>query len=206
VSTASFVLMAANLLGRYPGGPSALHSLGIRSNVRGSFIWGLLLGVTATVPAEQVRSWVDVFFPLTAEEHAAYARLFQAESSLHAATMLFVVALMVPLAEEVFFRGAVYGALRRSRVEETSAVAVTAVGFTLCHADLRQMPALILVALLLGVLRSRSGSLVPAIGAHMGFNGAAIVGVTYERLPELDALSITERLAVTVVHVLALYW
>jgi membrane protease YdiL (CAAX protease family) len=206
VSTASFVLMAAYLLGRYPGGDSALSSLGVRTTHPSAFLWGVFLGVSAKVPAEQVRSWVDVFFPLTPEEQKAYDQLFSAQSDLHAASMLVVVAVMVPIAEEVFFRGAVYGALRRSRVDELTGVVITAIGFTLCHADLRQMLPLLLVALLLGSVRSRSGSLLPAIGAHAGFNGAAIVGVTYGALPELEMLSVVERLVLTVIHLAALYW
>lgn len=206
VSTGSFVLMAAYLLSRYPGGDNALTSLGVRPTHPGAFLWGLFLGVTAKVPAEQVSAWVEALFPLTPERKAEYEQLFSAQSDLHAASMLLVVAVMVPVAEEVFFRGAVYGALRRSRVNELTGVVVTAIGFTLCHGDLRQMLPLLLVAMLLGALRSRSGSLLPAIFAHAGFNAMAIVGVTYEVIPELEMLSVAERLAVTAAHLVALYW
>lgn len=204
VSAASFTLMSAHLLARYPAGPKAAHGLGFRPTHAAAPLLGLLLGITAKVPAEQVRAWIDRVFPLSPEEAAAMAELFQAETAVHKASLLIVAAVIVPIAEEVFFRGAVYGALRRSRVSEAMAVAVTAAGFTLVHSDPHQMLPLLMVAFLLGYLRSRSGSLLPSIFAHAGFNGAAILGVTYGLIPDLEQLSVTQRVMVTGAHLVLL--
>jgi membrane protease YdiL (CAAX protease family) len=204
VSAASFTLMASYLLARYPGGTSATEGLGLRPSHPLAPLLGLLLGVTAKVPAEQLRAYVDNWFPLSAEKQDAMAELFRAETAVHRASLLIVIAIVVPLAEEIFFRGAVYGALRRSRVPEATALTVTAIGFTLVHSDPHQMLPLLMVAFLLGVLRSRSGSLLPSIFAHAGFNGAAIIGVTYGVIPDLEQLSVSQRLGVTVAFVFLL--
>ncbi len=189
VSAASFLFMSALLIGRYPGGARLSEPLGIRTTHPMALVVGLLIGLCAKVPAEQLNLWIERAVPRTAEEDARLLEMFHAESSLHAAALFLVIAVLVPISEEVFFRGAVYGALRRSRTQERSAALVTALGFTFCHADIRQLLPILFVAALLGALRTLSGSLLPSIAAHVGFNAVAILGATYGLLPDVEGIS-----------------
>lgn len=188
VSAASFLFMSALLIGRYPGGPKLSQPLGVRKTHPLALVVGLLIGLFAKVPAEQLNIWIERAAPRTAEEDARLMEMFQADSSFHAAALFFVIAIIVPISEEVFFRGAIYGALRRSQTPERHAALVTALGFTFCHADVRQLLPILLVAFLLGALRTLSGSLLPSIAAHVGFNAVAILGATYGLLPDVEKL------------------
>jgi membrane protease YdiL (CAAX protease family) len=205
VSAASFLLMSAFLIGRYPGGLRLAEPLGVRSSHPLAVFLGLLVGLSAKVPAEQISHYIDAVWPRSEEEVARIAAMFEGHSALHRLALFFVIALLVPIAEEIFFRGAVYGALRRSKTSEYQAALVTALGFTLCHADVRQLVPILFVALLLGALRTFSGSLLPGLAAHVGFNGAAILGATYELLPEVHELSLEVRVAATGALGLLLY-
>lgn len=189
VSAASFLLMSALLISRYPGGERLSEPLGVRGSHPLAVGVGLLIGLSAKIPAEQLNHWIERFAPRSPEENERFAEMFRAETSLHAAVLFFVIAVLVPVAEEIFFRGAVYGALRRSKTAELRAAFVTALGFAFCHADLRQLFPILLMAFLLGALRTLSGSLLPGIAAHIGFNGLAIAVATYEILPEVSELS-----------------
>lgn len=201
VSAAAFLLTSALLISRYPGGTRLSEPLGARASHPLAAMIGLLIGLSAKIPAEQLNYWIERVLPRTPEENARFAELFRAQSSLHAAALFFVIAVLVPISEEIFFRGAVYGALRRSKTPEFSAALVTALGFTFCHADVRQLLPILLMAFLLGALRTFSGSLWPGIFAHIAFNGLAIIGATYEILPELQDLSWGVRMISTLVLV-----
>lgn len=189
VSAASFLLMSALLISRYPGGERLSEPLGARRSHPGAVVLGLLVGLSAKIPAEQLNLALERLSPRTPEENERLAQMFQAESALHGAALFLVIAVLVPVSEEIFFRGAIYGALRRSQTPEFAAALVTALGFAFCHADVRQLLPILLMAFLLGALRTLSGSLLPGIAAHIGFNGLAILGATYELLPEVSEVS-----------------
>lgn len=197
VSAASFLLVSALLISRYPGGERLSEPLGARASHPLALLVGLLIGLAAKIPAEQLNYWIEQVLPRSPEESARFAEMFRAQSALHAAALFLVIAVLVPISEEIFFRGAVYGALRRSKTPEFQAALVTALGFTFCHADVRQLLPILLMAFLLGALRTLSGSLLPGIFAHIAFNALAILGATYEVFPDVEELSWSVRLGST---------
>jgi hypothetical protein len=81
------------------------------------------------------------------------------------------VVVLAPLAEEVFFRGFVYPSLRRW-ARAWPAILLSAVIFSVTHI----IPIVLLPIFALGIvlawLVERRRSLVPAVVAHMAFNGA----------------------------------
>jgi membrane protease YdiL (CAAX protease family) len=197
VSVIAFLLMTVHLIGKYPAGPQLAHALGVRPTHPAALLLGLGIGLCAKVPAEQLNYWIETWAPRSEEENLALEAMFQAKSSLHAGALLLVIAGMVPIAEEIFFRGAIYGALRRSKTQEVRALLVTAGGFAVCHGDLRQLVPLFVVALMLGALRTYTGSLLPGILAHVGFNAVAVLTVTFGLAPQFEALGPSFRVAVT---------
>jgi membrane protease YdiL (CAAX protease family) len=83
-------------------------------------------------------------------------------------TLAFVGAL-VPFAEELFFRGLVYGWLRR-RMSVRLAVAISGVGFAVLHGVWWLIPALAFLGIVLAVIYERSGSIWTAVITHGLFN------------------------------------
>lgn len=109
-----------------------------------------------------------LFPELALDETAAMTR------RLGVATMLFVVAFGPAVLEEVVFRGLLQGrlmALLGARV----GLVVTAATFAICHAQPAVLPIHFGLGLALGWLRERSGSLLPGMLMHFGYNAAIVL-------------------------------
>lgn len=90
-----------------------------------------------------------------------------------------VIAVTVPIAEELFFRGFVYGASRRF-AGAAGAFAITVILFVAAHAPQTWgswggLSAVLVTGLVLTALRAWTGSLVVPIVAHLGYNGVLAI-------------------------------
>jgi membrane protease YdiL (CAAX protease family) len=90
--------------------------------------------------------------------------------------LLLAVVLVVgaPIIEELFFRGLVLRSLTR-RMGRYWALGGSAIVFGLSHFQALQLPALIVVGVVFGLLALRSGRLGPSIWAHGAFNVVLVV-------------------------------
>lgn len=82
---------------------------------------------------------------------------------------MIVAAAVVPVAEEVLFRGVIQGSLAE-RWGGPSAVLATSLLFALIHGQPAALPVLFTAGLVLGLARQVSGSLYPCILAHAVYN------------------------------------
>jgi membrane protease YdiL (CAAX protease family) len=82
--------------------------------------------------------------------------------------LLLALGLVAPAAEEVFFRGVLYPALRRV-LSVVPAVVLSSSAFGAAHLDLMRLHAFLL-GLVAAILVEYTGSLAPAVLAHMGAN------------------------------------
>lgn len=85
-----------------------------------------------------------------------------------------VISTLVPVVEELVFRGVGFGLLER--FGQTAAIVITGVAFGLSHGLVLELPVVALFGCLLGVLRARTRSTVPCIVLHAAFNLFALVG------------------------------
>jgi len=106
---------------------------------------------------------------------------------------VFVIVLFAPAAEEIIFRGAIFGGLRRlsaflfgklregdkGKTGETGSFVLAAlassVAFALLHFEPVLLPALLVLAAALCVLYRRTGSLLSCFVAHATFNSFAVL-------------------------------
>ena len=95
------------------------------------------------------------------------------------------VFLIIPIARELFFRGAIYEALASRGAK--AAVVVTAVLSTAFALDWRTMPSALLLGLALGWIRAQSGSVIAAIVLHVAFWSVDAVPILAGRDPAADA-------------------
>jgi membrane protease YdiL (CAAX protease family) len=114
-------------------------------------------------------------FPPSDGELIARAALFRADTLAQVIGLTFVVCLVAPLVEELFFRGALYGRLAKTSAHR--AAIVTGFAFVVMHSDIRHWPALIIVAVVLGQLRVVSGSVLPCLCLHVAFNAAGVLAL-----------------------------
>ncbi len=89
----------------------------------------------------------------------------------------FAVIVAAPVIEELFFRGLLLRSLER-RFGARWAVAGSSLAFGIAHFQGLQLPALIAVGLVFGVLRVRTGRLGPGIVAHAAFNAVAVIALS----------------------------
>jgi len=92
-----------------------------------------------------------------------------------AVAVVFVIAVLAPISEEIFFRGMLFGGLRR-RLPTIGAAAISAVVFGALHAPTgpTAVPPLIAFGFVLALLYERSGSLGPPIILHAINNSLAL--------------------------------
>ena len=88
----------------------------------------------------------------------------------------FSTVIMAPLAEEVFFRGLLQSMLRKYLGHAWGAILITSVLFAVGHARYHDtIPALFVLAVVLGYNYERSGRLYPSILIHVIFNGVSVL-------------------------------
>lgn len=90
--------------------------------------------------------------------------------------LLFLIAVVAPIAEELFFRGMLYPLLRR-RWSAPVAIGVNGLLFALIHVIPVILPGLFFVGIVLAWVRERSGSLWPCIFLHALQNGVVLLGI-----------------------------
>ena len=98
-------------------------------------------------------------------------------SSIDIAFLFLSVAIVTPIAEELFFRGYVLDAINRKHGDWT-AIIWSAILFGLVHVDPFTMGQAFMGGIIYGWIRMRTGSLLPSIACHMMWNMLALV-VTY---------------------------
>ena len=106
------------------------------------------------------------------------------------------LAILVPVAEEFVFRGAILRVLLKSFGADNSlkgvwiAIALSALLFALAHMNPAQMPHAFVVGLLLGWFYWRTGSILPGVVYHVVNNTASYVMMRL--YPNLEDLTLTD--------------
>jgi len=145
---------------------------------------GASLGLILQLPSGYLSSLVERRFPTPHEQLQAQLHALTPSSAAMATMMLVSVAALVPFAEELYFRGALFGALARTNPGFV-ATWTTSIAFALAHQEPRNWAPLLLVALVLGELRRRGGSIWSGVALHAAFNAATLLFVFMTRPTEV---------------------
>jgi len=153
---------------------AGLRALGVRFH-RGDVGAGILTALLGLVAAQIVTQIVVALW-----ESAAGHSIKQPEQlpTLHGsgriAIAAFAVIIVAPFAEELFFRGFLYQALRRWR-GVTSAILISAGVFAISHGEPLLMVGIFPLGIILAYMFQRRDSLVTTITAHMTYNTIGFV-------------------------------
>jgi membrane protease YdiL (CAAX protease family) len=175
---------AALLLSSIYGGADRRRALslapasGLELSIAGS------LGVILHFPTGYLSELVERRFPTPRALLDAQLQALTPSSTAMALLMLLSVAAVVPFAEELFFRGALFTPLLRSGPAFV-AIWTTSIGFALAHQEPRNWAPLLLVALVLGRLRGLCGSIWPGVALHAAFNATTLLIVFIQRPTEI---------------------
>jgi membrane protease YdiL (CAAX protease family) len=121
--------------------------------------------------------WQQVHPEASPPVHPVLLALHASDWGIWGTVQLLVGAVVVaPVAEELFFRGVVLGALCRHLHRVWPAILLTAIAFGLIHVTQPQdvLP-LVTMGVVLGYLRLRCGSLWPCIVLHALFNARTMI-------------------------------
>ncbi len=164
-------------------------SLRLTLAVRAPSVLQLPLAVAAGAGIYPLTSTLDGLiakrWPYDAADLALDEKLL-AVPTMHARVALVVIAFVViPIARELFFRGMLFGELRRT-AGSTMAIVATAVFFGSFAGEPRQMPTTLLLGVVLAVIRERTGTVVTAVVANLAFWSVEAIPVMLGRDPTAD--------------------
>ncbi|HKO52550.1 MAG TPA: type II CAAX endopeptidase family protein [Polyangiaceae bacterium] len=134
------------------------------------------LGVVLQFPSTLLANLVDQLYPIPEELIRRRLALITPHSTLHGMLIVLVVSFIGPCIEEFFFRGVLFGALRRGHGALLT-VAVVSLCFVAAHMDLRLLLPLLPAAWLMAEVRERTGSIWPSFALHAGFNSLTLFSV-----------------------------
>jgi membrane protease YdiL (CAAX protease family) len=149
---------------------------------------GIAAAVALLLATMGERAAVYVIGLVTSPEHAALMAakehlddpllplLDTLTGALPVAWVLVLLCVVVPIGEEIFFRGFVYGGLR-TRWGAPLALLVSSVFFAAVHLQIVHAFPILLLGVVFALVYDRTGSLVPAIAAHGLNNLVAVLSI-----------------------------
>lgn len=162
----------------YRTGWTPLSRRYLRSRPWGVLCWSALLALGSILPMQFLIEQIDLTMP------AATKQLF--ESIMKVSWGYVALGIMVPIAEEVVFRGAIQRVLAAALGGRSRwvAIAIPALLFGIIHLNVAQGAHAFVVGLLLGWMYYRTGSILPGIVFHWVNNSIAYL--MFNLLPEMN--------------------
>ena len=139
---------------------------------------GLGVGVAMQIVAVPLLYWpiFKIFGDLDVEGPARELTGL-ADNDFDIVLLVATTVVIAPVVEELFFRGLLQGALCDG-VGRVWGVLIASAAFGVTHVQGVQLPALVLVGAVHGLLVLRTGRLGPAIWSHVAFNAVTVVVLT----------------------------
>lgn len=135
-----------------------------------TFFWG------AHNILEEINTAIEIVLPAPPWFWELFSKIFESDFGWWGA--FFKVVVMAPVIEELIFRGIILNGLRKN-YSTVTAVFVSALLFSLFHLNPWQMPATLVLGLLLGWILIRTRSIILAILGHALNNLLVLLTVTY---------------------------
>lgn len=148
--------------------------LGIRGTNAGFYPLAVLIGVSLELPLQSFYVLISRRWPSPEESEGRLAEMFTQANPSMRVVLGFLIVLLGPFVEEVFFRGALFRPLLK-RYSVGLVVSFTAIFFALSHGMPQSVVPIAIVGVFMGILRAWSGSLIPSLLLHATFNAFPFV-------------------------------
>lgn len=135
----------------------------------------LVAGVALAPLVERLTVKLRLLDPPSASDVARTEHMFAGDTIKARVVVALSLMVLIPVAEELLFRGALYERLRKHTSRTTAAVSVTLMSVVGYLPALRSYLPALLVAALAGLVRARTGSLASSIAMQVGYAGCAVV-------------------------------
>lgn len=159
---------------------SIRHILGLRAPSPIALVLALALGAALSLPSSFLDNLLDARFPRPPEETEALERILSVPTVGKRIALVATLAVIQPALDELFFRGALFTPLRRTRTVEMVIVASAALE-TLGTLNPRAMVTLLVATLVFAWLRAATGSIWPSIVARMAYFGVEVFPIALGR-------------------------
>lgn len=147
----------------------------MRSTHPAFYLLAIAAGAGVAIPANWLLSKTLERFPMDAAATTPM-EIYGAAGGGERALIIVATVLLVPLVEEVIFRGGIFGALV-SNSKTTRPILATSLLFTVLHIEWRIFLPVFAIALVFGQLRAASRSLVPSLLMHAAINAFPFVAL-----------------------------
>jgi membrane protease YdiL (CAAX protease family) len=165
---------------------SIRHLLALRRPPAALVFLGALVGCGLSPAA----MWLDALFarrfPPSVSELEAYERIFDAPTPGKKIAILLALVVVMPVCDELFFRGALFTPLKRGRRAESVVLATAAYDTLLGGASARELASILVTVLAISWMRAVSGSVFPSIAARVVFFGVQVVPLVVAREPRIS--------------------
>jgi membrane protease YdiL (CAAX protease family) len=150
----------------------------------------VLLGTAVGAGLSPAAMWLDGIFakryPPSAAELEAYERIFDAPTVGKKVALLLALVVVMPVCDELFFRGALFTPLKRGRRAEPVILATAAYDTLLGGASPREIASMLTAALVIAWIRAVSGSVFPSVSARVAFFGVQVIPIVLSREPQFS--------------------
>jgi uncharacterized protein len=150
--------------------------LGVRRTYPAFYPLAIALGVALEGPIGAVYQAIERRWPSGGMANDELVRLVADAGTAQRIALGLILVVLGPALEEVFFRGALTGPLRR-RYGAGAVVATTAALFAIAHFEPQKFLPIGLFGLALGFLRVASGSLLPSVLLHATYNAIPFLAI-----------------------------
>jgi membrane protease YdiL (CAAX protease family) len=156
------------------------EAFGLSNHVGRSVMIGVI-AVCIFTPLGLVLRWISVeilshipHIPIKPDEQQAVQTIRETSARLQRLILVAGTILLAPVAEECFFRGILYPAIKQAGFPRL-AFWLTSIAFAAIHQNLAAFIPLMVLAMLLVVLYERTNNLLAPISAHATFNAVQLV-------------------------------
>ncbi len=153
---------------------SIRHLLAVRAPSVLSVIFALGLGAALSLPSEWLDQLLDAKFPTAPDEQESLDKLLSIATLGKRITLVATLVFLVPVLDELFFRGVLFTALRRTRRAEIVVIA-TAAFETLGSLSPRTIVSLVVASVAFSWMRATTGTVVTSALARIAFFGVGVV-------------------------------
>ena len=159
------------------------RDLGLRPIAQGWITTALFAALGCLVLTALLTQLTDRFYPSPMIDEYAQVLVPGGVTLSRAAILVVCVGILVPIAEELLFRGVLYGWLRQ-RWRAVPCAVISAGLFALAHANFRMALQIFITGLILAALYEYSRSVVAPMLTHMAVNTISLVLIfTYAGSP-----------------------
>jgi membrane protease YdiL (CAAX protease family) len=169
----SLVLFA--MLRVYAPSSPVRSALGLRAVSPLHVLLAAVIGAAMHPAITALDALVQKKFPPPPEELEAIAKLLSTSPHGARAVIAVVLVLVLPVTIELFFRGMLYGGVRRGRASGTAMLATTV--YFMSSQEPREMLGAFVLGLVLVWLRAQSGSVLSPLAAHVAFAVVPVVPI-----------------------------